>query len=118
MPPELAAFLARKDAAMGGGHRGSGTLLDEQFETLAAEYDDADIGGLSEHDKQGQGTLDLSQVGDVLDEFVEEQEANRVDPSMMIGQNVEEVKVHVLKRVEQMAAADEAKPDGADDADM
>lgn len=117
MPPELAAFLARKDAER-GSHRGSGTLLDEQFETLAAEYDDDDIGGLSEGDKQGQGTLDLSQVGDVLDEFVEEQEANRVDPSMMIGQNVEEVKVHVLKRVEQMAAADEAKPDGADDADM
>eukprot|EP01047_Picozoa_sp_COSAG01_P012284 COSAG01_NODE_550_length_15593_cov_12.422422_6_plen_127_part_00 len=35
MPPELAAFLARKDAAVGGGHRGSGTRLDGQSETLA-----------------------------------------------------------------------------------
>eukprot|EP01048_Picozoa_sp_COSAG05_P007591 COSAG05_NODE_539_length_8851_cov_3.718693_1_plen_481_part_10 len=81
MPPELLALLAGKgglgalyntasDASdAGSGGTAAKTTLDEQFENLAAEYDDDDIGGLSQHDSRNTGTQDLAKFGSVLDEF-------------------------------------------------
>lgn len=47
-------------------------VIDKQFNEIADEYDDDLIGELDENDPSVKGTLDLSQLGYILDEFLEE----------------------------------------------
>ena len=49
-----------------------GNTMDQQFEQIAGEYDDDEIGELDEEDPSVKGVMDLSQLDYILDEFLEE----------------------------------------------
>eukprot|EP01043_Picozoa_sp_COSAG02_P067025 COSAG02_NODE_10623_length_1898_cov_1.339077_1_plen_446_part_00 len=110
------AQLLKKLLAAGGGageeaettDRGESRLLDAQFDALAQEYDDDDIGALGDSaDEATRGRLDVAAFGDLLDEFIADEEDVKGIAANVIGNSKEKTdddyadldnKSHVLAR--------------------
>merc|ERR1712137_688154 len=54
------------------------STLDQQFDKIAADYDDDEIGELDEADPSVKGVMDLSDLGYILDEFLEENSREKI----------------------------------------
>ena len=111
MPPELAAYIAERDAAM-TQDRGADRVLDERFAAMQSDWDDdKDIGDLEDNPSQtriANGGLEISAFDSVLDDFIREQE-EMIEDGMMILDNksqTQAMKAHVLARAEAQAKRD------------
>lgn len=65
-------------------------MMDKQFDQIADEYDDDNIGELDEDDPSVKGVMDLSQLDYVLDEFIAENSRKKlkVGPERLIPETI------------------------------